>query len=63
MLWIFQVLQTVAYYGFGSLAPVVLVSKGYEITESLTFAALSFLGYPIGSALAVPLIDRIERRR
>ncbi|WP_229924805.1 MFS transporter [Streptomyces sulfonofaciens] len=62
MLWIFQVLQTVAYYGFGSLAPVVLVSKGYEVTESLTYAALSFLGYPIGSALAVPLIDRIERK-
>jgi putative MFS transporter len=62
MLWIFQVLQTVAYYGFGSLAPVVLLSKGYEITESLTFASLSFLGYPIGSALAVPLIDRIERK-
>jgi MFS transporter, putative metabolite:H+ symporter len=62
MLWIFQVLQTVAYYGFGSLAPVVLVSRGYEVTQSLTFAALSFLGYPIGSALAVPLIDRIERK-
>ncbi len=62
MLWIFQVLQTVAYYGFGSLAPVVLLSKGFEVTQSLTFAALSFLGYPIGSALAVPLIDRIERK-
>lgn len=62
MLWIFQVLQTVAYYGFGSLAPVVLVSKGYEVTDSLTYAALSFLGYPIGSALAVPVIDRIERK-
>ncbi|WP_255946041.1 MFS transporter [Streptomyces odontomachi] len=62
MLWIFQVLQTVAYYGFGSLAPVVLLSKGYEVTESLTYASLSFLGYPIGSALAVPLIDRIERK-
>jgi putative MFS transporter len=28
MLIIFQVLQTVAYYGFGTLAPLVLVSKG-----------------------------------
>jgi putative MFS transporter len=62
MLWIFQVLQTVAYYGFGSLAPVVLLAKGYEVTTSLTYAALSFLGYPIGSALAVPLIDRMERK-
>ncbi|WP_310728778.1 MFS transporter [Streptomyces sp. N2A] len=62
MWWIFQVLQTVGYYGFGSLAPVVLTAKGHTVTESLFYAALSFCGYPLGSALSVPLIDRIERR-
>ncbi|MFD8326724.1 MFS transporter [Streptomyces lydicus] len=62
MWWIFQVLQTVGYYGFGSLAPVVLAAKGHTVTESLLYAALSFCGYPLGSALSVPLIDRIERR-
>ncbi|UKY49255.1 MFS transporter [Streptomyces inhibens] len=62
MWWIFQVLQTVGYYGFGSLAPVVLTAKGHTVTESLLYAALSFCGYPIGSALSIPLIDRIERR-
>ncbi|GAA2668334.1 MFS transporter [Streptomyces lunalinharesii] len=62
MWWIFQVLQTVGYYGFGSLAPVVLTAKGYTVTDSLLYAALSYCGYPLGSALSVPLIDRIERR-
>ncbi|KOG54354.1 MFS transporter [Streptomyces griseoflavus] len=62
MWWIFQVLQTVGYYGFGSLAPVVLTAKGHTITASLSYAALSFCGYPLGSALSVPLIDRIERK-
>ncbi|AIA02708.1 MFS transporter [Streptomyces noursei] len=62
MWWIFQVLQTVGYYGFGSLAPVVLAAKGYTVTDSLLYAALSYCGYPLGSALSVPLIDRIERR-
>ncbi|MEU9123014.1 MFS transporter [Streptomyces sp. NPDC048506] len=62
MWWIFQVLQTVGYYGFGTLAPVVLTAKGHTVTESLLYAALSFCGYPIGSALSIPLIDRIERR-
>ncbi|MFF9781263.1 MFS transporter [Streptomyces nigrescens] len=62
MWWIFQVLQTVGYYGFGSLAPVVLTAKGHTVTESLLYAALSFCGYPIGSALSIPLIDRTERR-
>lgn len=62
MWWIFQVLQTVGYYGFGSLAPVVLAAKGHTLTESLSYAALSFCGYPLGSALSIPLIDRIERK-
>lgn len=62
MWWIFQVLQTAGYYGFGSLAPVVLTAKGHTVTASLLYAALSFCGYPVGSALSVPLIDRIERR-
>ena len=62
MWWLFQVLQTVGYYGFGSLAPVVLTAKGHTVTESLLYAALSFCGYPAGSALSIPLIDRIERR-
>ncbi|MFK0292233.1 MFS transporter [Streptomyces sp. NPDC090442] len=62
MWWIFQVLQTVGYYGFGSLAPVVLTAKGHTVTDSLLYAALGYCGYPIGSALSVPLIDRVERR-
>jgi putative MFS transporter len=62
MLVIFQVLQTVAYYGFGTLAPLVLVSKGFEVTDSLGYAALSFAGYPIGSLISVPLVERFERK-
>ncbi|GAA4909713.1 putative MFS transporter [Actinomycetospora succinea] len=62
MLLIFQVLQTIAYYGFGTLAPLVLVSKGFEVTESLGYAALTFFGYPIGSLISVPLVERFERK-
>lgn len=62
MWWIFQVLQTAAYYGFGSLAPIVLVHKGFAVTESLGYAAVSFIGYPVGSALSIPLVDRFERK-
>lgn len=62
MLWVFQILQTVGYYGFGSLAPVVLVAKGFPVVTSLGYAALTFLGYPIGAALSVPLVERFERK-
>ena len=62
MLWIFQILQTIGYYGFGSLAPIVLHAKGFDVVQSLGYAAISFLGYPIGSAASIPIIERVERK-
>jgi MFS transporter, putative metabolite:H+ symporter len=62
MIWVFQVLQTVGFYGFGSLVPVVLAAKGYTVTSSLTYTALSFIGYPVGSLLSLLFIDRMDRK-
>ena len=62
MLGVFHVFQTIGYYGFGTLVPLVLASKGYSIVTSLTFTTLTFLGYPIGSALSIPIIERVDRR-
>jgi putative MFS transporter len=62
MLWIFQFLQTVGYYGFGTLAPLVLAAKGYKIVDTLGFTAIIFLGYPLGSAVSVPIVERFERK-
>jgi putative MFS transporter len=62
MLWVFSVLSVFGYYGFGSLAPQILAAKGYGLVAGLGFTALSFLGYPIGSALSLPVIDRFERK-
>jgi putative MFS transporter len=62
MLCVFHLFQTVGYYGFGTLVPTVLAAKGYSIVTSLTFTSLTFIGYPIGSALSLPLVERIDRR-
>ena len=62
MLCVFHVFQTVGYYGFGTLVPTVLAAKGYSIVTSLTFTSLSFIGYPIGSALSLPIVERVDRR-
>lgn len=62
MLYIFQIFQTFGYYGFGTLAPIVLATKGYTVTHSLEYVALSFIGYPLGSLLSVPLVERIDRK-
>ena len=62
MLYIFQILQAFGYYGFGTLVPIVLVSKGFSVTGSLTYFALTTLGYPVGSALSIPIIERMQRK-
>lgn len=62
MLTIFHLFQGFGYYGFGTLAGVVVKSRGFDVTGSTLFVALSFLGYPIGSLLSVPLLNWIERR-
>lgn len=62
MLGVFHLFQPFGYYGFGTLAALVLVSRGYDVTSSLLFTALSFIGYPVGSLLSIPLLKRFERK-
>ncbi|MGE0448947.1 MAG: MFS transporter [Vicinamibacterales bacterium] len=62
MLWVFQAFQAVGYYGFGTIVPLVLVAKGFSIVTSLTYTSLVFIGYPIGSALSIPIVERVDRR-
>ncbi|MFC7391437.1 MFS transporter [Scopulibacillus cellulosilyticus] len=62
MLWVFQIFQSVGYYSFGALVPLVLAAKGYNVTDTLTFTTLSFLGYPLGSLISLPIVERIQRK-
>ncbi len=62
MLYVFQVFQTIGYYGFGTMVPLVLANKGFSVLQSLSYTTIAFLGYPIGSALSVFLVERIDRR-
>ncbi len=58
-LWTIGVL---AYYGFSSLAPVLLVDKGYDITKSLFYTAAMAVGYPLGALTAAIVAEKLERR-
>lgn len=62
MLWILSALEVFGYYGFGTLAPQALITKGFDIVESLGFVAATAVGYPIGSLIAVPVVERVERK-
>lgn len=62
MLAVFHLFQPFGYYGFGTLAGLVLVARGFDVTSSLLFTALSFIGYPLGSLISIPLLARWERK-
>jgi putative MFS transporter len=54
--------QPFGYYGFGTLATLVLVHRAFDVTSSLLFTAVSFIGYPLGSLISIPLLKRFERK-
>ena len=62
MLYVFQVVQTIGYYGFGTMVPLVLAHKGFSVLDSLSYTTIAFLGYPVGSALSLLVVERIDRR-
>ena len=62
MLLIFQFFQSVGFYGFGSLAPIILTAKGFSVVNTLAYTASIALGYPLGSLLSVPIVERVERK-
>jgi MFS transporter, putative metabolite:H+ symporter len=62
LMWVMWILQPIGFYGFASIAPIVLLAKGFNLSHSLTYTALTALGYPLGSLLSVRLTERVERR-
>ncbi|MDR7171100.1 putative MFS transporter [Nocardia kruczakiae] len=57
-----MILQVFGYYGFGTLAVLVLQHKGFTVVNSLGYLTVTYLGYPLGSLLSIPLIERVERK-
>ncbi|HZZ45420.1 MAG TPA: MFS transporter [Pseudonocardia sp.] len=62
MMVVFHLFQTIGYYGFGTMVPLVLAARGFPVGKSLLFTALVWLGYPVGSVLSLPLVERFERK-
>ena len=59
---VFNLTQTVAFYGFGSWVPTLLIAKGIHVTTSLEYAFIIALANPIGPLLGFWVADRIERK-
>ena len=62
LMWVMQIASPVGFYAFASIAPIVLLAKGFDLAHSLMYSALTALGYPLGSLVSVYLTERVERR-
>jgi putative MFS transporter len=62
MLSVFNLMQTIAFYGFGSWVPTLLMAKGIQITTSLQYAFIIAIANPAGPLLGILVADRMERK-
>jgi putative MFS transporter len=62
MLVVFQLAQTIGYYGFSSWVPTLLISAGIRTTASLEYSFVIAIFAPVGPLLVRGIADRFERK-
>jgi len=62
MLIVFNLVQTVGFYGFNNWVPTFLIHQGIAVTTSLGYTFAIAIAAPFGPLLAVPFTDRFERK-
>jgi MFS transporter, putative metabolite:H+ symporter len=62
VLSIFNLMQTIAFYGFGAWVPSLLISKGIHVMTSLEYSFIIALANPVGPLLGTLIADRMERK-
>jgi putative MFS transporter len=62
MLVIYNLFQTVGYYGFSSWVPTLLISQGVEVTKSLSYTFIIAIAAPVGPLIGMFFADRFERK-
>jgi putative MFS transporter len=62
MLVIYNLFQTIGYYGFSSWVPTLLISQGVEVTKSLAYTFIIAVAAPVGPLVGMFFADHIERK-
>ena len=62
MMIIFNVCQTVGFYGFANWVPTLLVKQGITLTTSLLYSSIIAISAPIGPLIGLVIADRFERK-
>lgn len=59
---LYNLFQSVGYYGFASWVPTLLIAKGIRVTTSLEYAFIIAIANPVGPLLGALVADRVERK-
>lgn len=62
MMAVFNICQTVGYYGFANWVPSLLIKQGITITTSLMYSSLIAIAAPLGPIIGLFIADRFERK-
>jgi MFS transporter, putative metabolite:H+ symporter len=62
MLVIYNLFQTIGYYGFSSWVPTLLISQGVEVTKTLAYTFIIAVAAPIGPLIGMYFADHFERK-
>ncbi|MGA2125660.1 MAG: MFS transporter [Xanthobacteraceae bacterium] len=62
MLVIYNLFQTIGYYGFASWVPTFLISQGVDVTRSLLYTFIIAIANPIAPLIAIRFADSLERK-
>ncbi|VVE35355.1 Inner membrane metabolite transport protein YdjE [Pandoraea terrae] len=62
MMILFNICQTVGFYGFANWVPTLLVKQGITVTTSLAYSSVIALAAPVGPLLGLWLADKFERK-
>ncbi|SAK75179.1 MFS transporter [Caballeronia ptereochthonis] len=62
MMIIFNVFQTVGFYGFANWVPTLLVKQGITVTSSLMYSGIIAIAAPVGPLIGLAIADKVERK-
>ncbi len=62
MMIIFNIFQTVGFYGFANWVPTLLIKQGITVTASLMYSSIIAIAAPIGPMIGLVIGDKFERR-
>ncbi|ALP65882.1 MFS transporter [Paraburkholderia caribensis] len=62
MLSIFNIFQTVGFYGFANWVPTLLIKQGITVTTSLAYSSVIALAAPVGPIIGLFIADKYERK-